>query len=129
VEVIVDVRLNGVEEKLNSLGPKLAKKAMRKGLKGVGAVWVQEVQIQSPVDTGRLRDHISVEIHTSGSEEQGSVEVGPADGKDGFYGRFQEFGTKNQPPNAFLRRAFDATADAVVEVFLETLNESIEEMF
>jgi HK97 gp10 family phage protein len=124
VQVVVD--LNGIEEALHQLGPRLAKKTMRKSLRKAAKVWQKEMKIRTPVDTGQLRDDIDIFLFVNGRNDEGSVLVGPT--KHSFYGRFLEFGTKNMTAKPFVRPTFDAKANEVLETFVESLRSDLEEV-
>lgn len=132
----VKVDLQGLEQKLHDLGPKIAKRTLRKSLKAVGTMWVDAVKARAPKDSGDLANSISMKMRTRPNDESGSVTVGPAyTGKGsqdpGVYGMFVEFGLKNKqmyPRQPFLRPAFDATAEKAIEVFAETMKNNLEGM-
>jgi HK97 gp10 family phage protein len=46
----------------------------------------------------------------------------------GVYGQFVEFGTDKMAAQPFLRPAFDATADRVIELFAEKMREGLAEV-
>jgi len=50
--------------------------------------------------------------------------VGPT--KSAFYGLFQEFGTRFHPPKAFMRPAWDALKNSMLETIARVLGEEIE---
>ena len=136
------VDMGGVAEKLKELGPKLARRGLRKALNTVGDYWVPEVQQRAPVLLGDLRNSIIKKVKTRKNKEGDvgwSVEVGPAmnaprtDGKDsvgpGIYAMWVEFGLKKiYPKQPFMRPTFDATSEKVVKLFSETLKEALEEI-
>ncbi len=143
IQVECRVNLDGLEDKLKELGPKLARKALRKAVKSAGELWVSEMKSRVPVDTGNLRESIGLKVQTGAEAGHGfaKVSVGPmfdtADlvkGEDkgdssqnpGIYGMFVEFGTKNAHPEPFMRPTFDATADQVVEKFVSALRDDLE---
>jgi hypothetical protein len=81
LSVKVDLKLNGVDQKLRDIGPKLARKGLRKALNAVKAYWVPEMKSRVPVDTGSLRDSIIGAIKTKkdkNGEVSGTLWVGPA---------------------------------------------------
>lgn len=142
--VKVDIKgLDGVVEKMHELGPKLARKGLRKALGKVGEFWVPEVQSRVPVHSGDLKNSIIKAIKTrkdKNGEVSGTVWVGPAmnasrtDGKDsvgpGIYGMWVEFGLKKKkyPSQPFMRPTLDATRDKAVKLFSETLKDVLEEI-
>jgi HK97 gp10 family phage protein len=143
MEVSCNVNLNGLEEKLQELGPKFAKKALRKALAASGDYWVAEMKARVPVDSGDLRESIDKKIKMKrgkgGAPSSATVSVGPTFGKTprqpgdgsqqpGVYGMFEEFGTKRQSPQPFVRPTFDATADQVVSIFVDVLRGDLEDV-
>jgi HK97 gp10 family phage protein len=139
MEVKVDVRLNGIEEKLEQLGPKLAKSHLRKALRDAAKIWEIEAKVRAPVDTGALRDSIQTKIRMSPRQDRGSASVGPMMGtagavKDssqdpGVYGKFVELGLKSKqyPMQPFLRPAFDSRSQQVLDKFVDVLREGLTE--
>lgn len=138
--VTVKVDLHGTEEELIAIGPRIAKRLLRRALRVVGQLWVEDVKRNVPVDTGALRDSINFKIRTNPREDGGSVTVGPTyiSGKGtkakgsqspGVYGMFVEFGVKSRqyPAHPFMRPAFDADAQKVVDLFAAKLREDLEE--
>lgn len=143
LSVKVDIKgLDGVVEKMRELGPKLARRGMRKALTKVGDYWVDEVQSRVPVSSGDLKDSIVKKVTTrkdKNGEVGGTVSVGPRyDGRGsqspGVYGMFIEFGVKSSksPLRAegqpFMRPTFDSTKETAVEIFSKTLKNVLEEI-
>jgi hypothetical protein len=52
MDVKVKVDFGDIPEKLEQLGPKLARKALRKGVAAVGDMWVSEMKAKVPVLSG-----------------------------------------------------------------------------
>lgn len=135
------VDLHGVEEDLLRLGPKIAKRLLRKALKAVGIVAVEAIKAHVPVDSGDLRDSIGYVIKTSGKQDSASMQIGPTYDKKaakaakntsespGVYGMFVEFGVKSRKykKTPYMRPTFDVSADRWVQVFAENLREDLEE--
>jgi HK97 gp10 family phage protein len=143
--IVVGCEVKGIKElelRLRSIGPKLAKKTMRGALRAVGKFWVEDVKGRVPVDTGDLQSSIAgtVRIRRAGKGAIGTVTVGPRFDKKstnrpgdmsqspGVYGQFVEFGTDKMAAQPFLRPAFDATADRVIELFAEKMREGLAEV-
>jgi len=142
--VKVDIKgLDGCVEKIRDMGPKLARKGLRKALNTVGNFWIPEVKSRVPVDTGSLRDSVIKAVKTKkdkNGEVSGTVWVGPAmnaprrDDKHsvgpGIFGQWVEFGLKRKryPAQPFMRPTLDATADKAVKLFGDTLKDVLEEI-
>jgi len=141
MEVKCTVSLGGLEEALNQVGPKLAKSHLRKALKAGMKVLQEDAKSRAPVDTGALRDSIKTLVVLNANKESGRATVGPTQDpglkKDGqsysespaLYGMFVEFGVPSRhiERQPFMRPAFDAQADAVVQKFADTLRDGLEE--
>ena len=119
--------LPGVLEKLRAAGPKLAAKAMRKGLRAGGKVLREAVAERTPVKTGLLRENIKLRVSVSEKKMRGRASVGF--GKQGYIARFVELGHRqvshkpekkeigHVPAHPFMRPAFDSSVKKATEVF------------
>lgn len=139
MEVKVDVRLNGIEEKLQQIGPKLARSHLKKALTESMKIIEVDAKARAPVDTGELRNSIKTVVTTNAKQDKGVAKVGPTfsnevlkkgSNKDqsqspGVYGLILEFGNKRQKAQPFLRPSFDSKADSVVDKFAEVLGEGL----
>jgi HK97 gp10 family phage protein len=143
MEVKVDVRLNGIGEKLRDLGPKLARKALRRAVGKVGDMWTAEMKAKVPVESGDLRDAITKKVSTwkQGNAISAKVAVGPAwdakkkksgdpnsDQQPAVYGMILELGSKKMPPHPWMRPVFDSTADKAVQLLADTLKEDLDDV-
>lgn len=138
-KVTVKVDLHGVEEELLQVGPRIAKRLLRRALRAVGKIAVENVKSHiEAVDTGALRDSIDFVIKTSNSSDSATLEVGPTYDKKtvkpgqkspGVYGMFVEFGlkTKKYPRQPFMRPTFDTDAERWIQIFADGLREDLEE--
>lgn len=72
----------------------------------------EDVSANAPMLTGNLSENIETEV-TIENRTKAQVAIGP--GKSAFYGMFQELGTVHMPAQPFLRPAFDANKDQVIE--------------
>lgn len=80
----------------------LASAAVRKTAFDIQA----DAQALAPVDTGALRNSISVDITGDGRSLSMTAEIGPTV----EYGIFQEYGTSTQPGKPYMGPAFDRRA-------------------
>lgn len=143
MEVKCKVNLDGLEKKLQDLGPKLARKALRKAVANVGTMWIKEMQARVPVDTGILRDSIGMKVTTKagrqGAPSQAKVSVGPlwdkfvkgeksevSSQQAAVYAMFSEFGSKHQPARPWMRPVFDSTKERAVQILADTLREDLD---
>ena len=138
MKVDVTVDFGDVAEKLKELGPKLARKALRRAVSKVGDLWVSEAKSRVHIDSGDLRDSIAKKVSTSKKANalSATVTVGPmfdtksrkpgdSSQSPAVYGLFEEFGTKKMPPAPWLRPTFDATADKAVQLVADTLADDL----
>ena len=141
MELKSTVRLNGLEEALREVGPKLARKALRKAVAAAGDMWVDEIRAKVPVATGDLRDSIAKKVSTRrrAGVSSARVKVGPSfdntvpKGGDqsqspGVYGQIVERGNKRQGPRPFMRPVFDATAERAVQIVADVLRDELNDM-
>ena len=94
------------------------KKALKKGAKIIQA----EIKTRAPVDTGFLKDHIVI------SEKVGvdAVDVGP--GKEVYYAKMLEFGTKKMAAKPFIEPAYLAKRAEAKEAIAEAIREAINDV-
>ena len=69
----------------------------------------------APVRTGLIKR----EGITKGNNNGESIEVGWT--KDGFYGRFLEYGTRKMAPRSHIRPAYEQTQSQVMNVMLKKM--------
>jgi HK97 gp10 family phage protein len=123
------VNLNGVEEELIALGPRIAKRLLRRSLRAVGQSMIDAIKPGVPVDSGALKDSITMKVRTNPREDAGSVIVGPeytslGSQDPGVYAMFVEFGVKSRPGypvRPFMRNAFDSNAQKWILEFANKL--------
>ena len=139
MDVKVSVDFGGIPEKLEQLGPKLARKALRRAVSKAGDLWVTEMKAKVATESGDLRDSIDKKVSSTkqGNNLSAKVSVGPtyntksrkpgdSSQQPGTYGLFVELGTKKMSARPFMRPVFDATADKVVQIVADTLREDLE---
>lgn len=142
MNVTVNVEgLKGVEDALAQAGPKIAKRALRKGLNAAGDIFVDAAKAKAPVlkkgtkqrRPGELRDSITKKVKLSPKEESGTVIVGPeykkedGDQSPGVYGLFPEFGI-NGPTQPYMRPGFDEAHDAALAAFTEEMRAGVDSL-
>jgi len=93
---LLAVDLTGVPDRVGARAAVVLRRA---------AVQVEaEAKVFAPVDTGNLRNSISVaELLTEIDRDTYEIEIGPT----ANYGAFVEFGTSRMGPHAFMGPAFD----------------------
>ena len=87
------------------------KEALDKG----GEIIVRRARSLVPVRTGLLKREGVVKGDNNGD----SIEIGWT--KDGFYGRFLEYGTSKMAPRSHLRPAYEQTKNEVMNTMLQTM--------
>ena len=103
------------------------KKAVRKALRAGGNLIRKDARNRAPVDTGELLRSIKVRA-LSRSRNSFGVTVKTGEGffkGDQFYSGFIEFGTHKIEAQPFLRPAFDANVDAVLNAVRRELRAAI----
>ncbi len=113
----MDALLDAVQ-RLGSEGRKIENKA----LKEAGAVMKEALQNETPVRTGKLKNSITV----SGVKTQDGVkyvEVGP--NKDGWYGKFIEFGTVKMRAKPFMAPGYENGKDRATATIKEELRRGL----
>lgn len=100
--------------KFGRLPNKIRKKAIRTALRDTAKVVAKNAKRDAPRDTGHLARIIKVRAMKRSRRSFGIlVKTFITDAKK-FYGAFQEFGTKQQPGQAFLRPALRAERDDLI---------------
>jgi len=100
----------------------MQREGLVKGMK-VGAELVRSTAAhKAPRLTGKLADSMTVKVEQGGVAEVRAL-IGP--GKDAFYGRYVEFGTKYQPARPFLRPALDEKQGEATQAIIDAINDVI----
>ncbi len=121
----VTCTVRGLDELGKQLGENSVtaiKRVLRRVEKEVGKIWIEAIAERAPVDTGRLEE--SITYQTQATLTGMTLYVGPD--REGWYGSMQEFGTRFQEPQPFVRPAFEATQDEVIDKFGQVLAEELE---
>ena len=91
-------------EKLGQKGSRIENTALREA----GEVVREAIENEAPEDSGDLKESIAVSrVKTKDGVKH--VEIGPD--KDGFYGKFVEFGTVKQKANPFMSRGYEKSKE------------------
>jgi HK97 gp10 family phage protein len=142
----VSLKLHGMKElkaKLDELGAKLAAKTLGQAMRKSFAPVLAAAQAMAPVDTGLLRESLSITLRRN--RKSGSIQVGLrigggaraklAAGAAAAFGErsfpaarrwhFVEFGTADMAAHPFLRPALDSQAARVLALLKSELTERI----
>jgi len=114
------------------------KTALRRALRAGGGVLQEAAEERVARDTGFLADHIKISTRV---DEAGmtakvgvSAEVYPDQGNRRWQrtaadvAHFTEYGTKDEEARPFMRPAFDASVDAIVQEFFSVLQDEMEKL-
>jgi hypothetical protein len=136
----VTVRVDGLRELDAALG-ELPKATGRNVMRRVALArlepMAEEARRLAPVEDADLRDSIAVSTRLAGyarrfnkrSKSEAEAHMGPAGAggkKAPPQGSLQEFGTKNHPPQPFMRPAWDGGKDALLNGIKDDLKGEIE---
>jgi len=120
----VKVQVEGADEIVRTL--KLMEDAagsvLMKGAKAGGKIALDHAKANCPVDTGALRDSLSLSDAGS-TNEKATVKVDYD--KSIRYGTFVELGTRRNKANPFLRNAVDQNIDKINEEVSKTISDAI----
>ena len=118
------LELEGIEnliaevEKLGAKGNRIENKALREA----GTVVREAIKEEVPVRTGNLKRSIEVSsVRTKAGIKH--VAVGP--GKDGYYGKFVEFGTVKMKAKPFMAPGYEKSKAAALEKISEELRKGL----
>lgn len=122
--MVITVKVEGLSElqaSLRELPDATAKSVIRRVLKKRGEPIAERARSLVPVDQGDLRDSITVTTRLSRRQRAKHRKIGPDD-IEMFVGagplpqaHLQEFGTEHSSPQPFMRPAWDAEKDGVLE--------------
>jgi HK97 gp10 family phage protein len=121
---VTELKLEGIEnlitevEKLGQAGSRIENTA----LKEAGEVVRQAIEQEAPQKTGTLKKSIKTS-GVKGRDGGKHVEVGP--GKEGFYGKFVEFGTVKMRANPFMSRGYETSKDEALATIERELKKGL----
>lgn len=140
MEVAVSVQgLQGLEDALSNLGPKLAKRVLRQGLTAGGQVLLDAVKDLTPIakegtpqrEPGELRDAMKMKLKLSAKEQSGTVVIGAEYKKEdgaqspGVYNTFVEFGSIHGRAQPHMRPGFDRAKERALDAFVKVTREGV----
>lgn len=108
--------LKELSQMLTQESVRTAKRYLVNVAKPAAQVVLDAMEETAPVLSGRLEDELGYQTRfTGGDETTLIVNIGPA--RSTFWGMFDEFGTKNQPAQHWMARAWAACQDQCLSVF------------
>jgi HK97 gp10 family phage protein len=108
--------LSDLSEKLTHESARTAKRYLLNVARSAAEVVVRAMEETAPQETGRLEGEIDYQSKFSGTEQTTlTVKIGPA--RATFWGMFQEFGTRNQPGQHWMARAWAGCQNECLSVF------------
>jgi HK97 gp10 family phage protein len=117
------IGLEAFLEKLRALERSVQRQALTKAVRAGAEEIRQQAAGLAPRETGNLASAQTIQIIESRAEEV-IARIGP--GRKGFYGLFQELGTRRAAAQPFLKPAFDQRQRQALEIASWHLKESIE---
>ncbi|WP_296969171.1 HK97-gp10 family putative phage morphogenesis protein [Tepidanaerobacter sp. EBM-38] len=111
---MANLELEGIEnliaevEKLGAKGARIENKALREA----GEVVREAIKQEAPRKTGTLKKSIEVS-RVKNKDGAKYVEVGP--GKEGWYGKFLEFGTVKMKAKPFMAPGYEKSKEKAME--------------
>lgn len=121
--------LKEAERALRDLGPKVARRVLRKAVQAGANRWLYSAQLKVPVDSGLLLSTLVAKTGTSKKKGRVSARVGMKAGDfkgESFYGSFLEYGTHKMEARPYLRPAFDEQRENATNIVRAKLREGIE---
>jgi len=121
---VANLEIEGVDnvlKKLEELGAK-GRRIENSALRSAGDRVKGAIQDEVPVRTGNLKRNIAVSnVRTKDGVKH--VEIGP--NKDGWYGRFVEFGTVHIKANPFMSRGYEKSKEDAVKIIQDELKKEL----
>src|SRR5262245_40226819 len=121
-----EAKINGLETLKKNLASIMSAVETRVLIETVtlGAQVIQgSMSLRAPTDTGQLRGDIEIELIPKVRRGQVTAKIGP--GKESFYGKFLEFGTKRMAAQPFMRPAVDEDGPRAIQI----MNEHVRRVF
>lgn len=131
-----DVEINGLDgvvKALDKLPARLQRAVMRPALSAAGQVMLAGAEQTAPEGpTGELEAALDYKVSVS-MKDDAQVIVGPKytglhSEDPGVYGKFTELGTKNQPPQFWLSKAFEATKKTAADAAIQVIQAIVEKL-
>lgn len=149
-ETITIRGLDELQKTLEELPADVSKKVMREPLTAAAAEMREAMFAMAPKDTGFMAEHFNAKFRISGKNTEGHAFIGPAGrvyypnrgskeagtatGRRPRRGglvpvvsvaRFLEFGTSRMKPRPFMRPAFEAHKESVMNVIVQGIRDAL----
>lgn len=127
----MSIKITGLEElsqMLTEESVRTAKRYLVNMAKKAAVPMLDAMEQTVPVDTGKLEGGLGFQTRFSGGDQTTlTVKIGPD--ASGWYGSFQEFGTKyQQPPKHWVENAWNASKDDVLQAFVDEAKARLADM-
>jgi HK97 gp10 family phage protein len=134
------VGLKELQDKLDALPPRLARRILRPALQDAGEIIQQAAGVRAPRKSGTLTTNIVVDV-TVHNDLQAEVKIGPDERS--FYGKFSELGTAphdetskdgktwrhpGEPARPWLRPSFVESTDAYTNALITNIKDGLHEV-
>ncbi len=125
---MIDIQLEGISELselLTEVAPTAAKRYLSNVAQPAAQVVVDALEQTVPVGIGILEEQIGWQKKwtSEGNNTVMTLNIGPL--KPAFWGSFQEFGTRFQPGQHWMARAWESCKDDVLSVFVQGASDMI----
>lgn len=120
--------LDAIIKQLEKLPDEIAKQLVKEGMEQALEPMKEECERQAPTMSGGLKASFEVKAgKTKGDRVSAVVHIGEDNMIGGkFYAPFVIYGTSKQPGNNFMARAFDAKAEQVRDLAIESIQKLID---
>lgn len=108
-----------LKQRLKKLPKEIAQKVAQPAANAAAKVFVEPAKAAAPKDSGDMASTIKSRKYRTKSDYIVAASVRPrkGGGVDPYYWKFPELGSVLQPPQPFLRPAFDGNVEAAGEAF------------
>jgi len=106
---------------LSRLSTRLSRRILTESLREAAEPMRKTMSVLAPHEPGKpdLRDTMSISLSRGQDRNEVAVAIGPT--RAGFYGSFQELGTKHHGAQPFARPAFDRNIEAGLQILAASI--------
>jgi HK97 gp10 family phage protein len=102
---------------LTEESPAAAKRYLLRAAKLAAQVIIDAAEETVPVDVGVLEESMGSQTEWSSGDGETALEINVGPLKSAWWGSLQEFGTRTNPAQHWLSRAWESCKDRVLDVF------------